>query len=359
MKVDQDLLKEIDDVLTKEIRARQDYILEKIRIRLGYSYYSFQRFNGLFGGKNNTYVDSVRTQFSDFNDFYAQWLRGVITQYERRTFYEPQPNHNALLLQDSDIEHFVRLFLERNFYRNIKERTRIKPEEQLWSVWFGYSVIFGLIIAPIYVGDKWIIDKSEIRRAKYEYWTIGHIFKEGLIDNDNKKRFTISDLNQFESVYLSIFKKLSNSEYEKRIYEKYIEYLNNSTCIEEEPFLIPEIRYAGLEKEHKHRLDFTVLNPYLKQYIGFEISPASTHMSISNLKGKQKEANEELSKKWDKEMSKRNDYFNSYGITIITFTEKMLGDFELCWNKIEVALSSRSNIKTSIQEQLKKIKGLK
>lgn len=358
MKVDQDILKEIDAELTKEIRSRQDYIIEKLGSRLNYDYYSFQRFNGLFGGKNNTYVDCVNTQFSDFNDFYAQWLKGLTNQYERRIKYGQEPNHNAILLKDPEIEEFVRLFLERNFYRNLKARTRSKPEEPLWSVWFGYKVIFGLLIAPLYLGNKWIIDKSEIRRAKYEYWTIGHVFKEGLIDNESSKRFKISSLEEFERVYLSIFKKLSSSNYEKKIYEKYIEYLYASKKVEDEPFLIPEVRYAGLKYKHEHRLDFTVLNPHIKQYIGFEISPASSHMSIEGYKDKQKEVNEELSKKWNKEMSKRNDYFSLFGITTITFTEKMLEDFDSCWRQIEISLKSRSKEKTSVQAQLRRIKNL-
>jgi len=356
MKVDQDILNEIERELTKELHLRKDHIMEKLRIKLGYDYYSFSRFNGLFGGKNNTYVDSVRTQFSDFNDFYAQWLKGVINQYEKRLRYGPQLDHNAVLLKDPEIEEFLRLFLERNFYRNLRARTRLKPEEQLWSVWFGYNVVFGLLIAPLYVCDKWIINKSEIRRANYEYWTIGHVFQEGLIDNDSEKPFVISTLEQFESVYLSIFKRLSTSKYEKLICEKYVEYLKASNNIEDEPFLIPEVRYAGIKERHKYRLDFTILNPHTQQYIGFEISPSSSHMSIKGYKEKQKDVNEELSEKWNNEMSKRNEYFERFGITTITFTEKMLEDFDKCWKQMKNILSSRSVDKTSIHDQLQRIR---
>jgi len=358
MKIDQEILDEIESELTNEIRSRQDYIIEKLRIRLGYDYYSFQRFNGLFGGKNNTYVDSVMTQFTDFNDFYSQWLKGVINQYEQRLKYGSQDDHNAVLLKDPELEEFVRLFLERNFYRNLRARTRLKPDEQLWSVWFGYNVVFGLLIAPIYTGEKWIIDKSEIRRADYEYWTIGHVFQEGLIDNSREKPFVVKSLEQFESVYLSIFKQLSNSIYEKQICEKYIEYLYLSDDLEAEPFLIPEVRYAGLDKKHKYRLDFTILNPHTQQYIGFEISPSSSHMSIKGYKDKQKEVNAELSEKWHKEMEKRNEYFELFGITTITFTEKMLDNFDECWRIIENILSARSEEKTSIQDQLQRIKNI-
>lgn len=53
MKIDQKLLKEIDVDFTRELRESEDYMMEKLRKRLGYDYYTFQRFNGLFGGKNN------------------------------------------------------------------------------------------------------------------------------------------------------------------------------------------------------------------------------------------------------------------------------------------------------------------
>lgn len=358
MNISENILKELDIELTKEIRSKQEYILEKIRVKLDEDSYNFYRFNGKFGGKNNIYVDSVRTQFSDFNDFYSQWLKGLIDQYQKQIVWGPKPKHNAQLLKDREIESFVRLFLERNFYRNLKARTRLKPNEQLWSIWFGYKVIFGLLIAPSFVENQWIIDKSEIRRADYEYWTIGHVFREGLIDNDSSKSMQINNIEQFESIYLSILKKLSSSNYEKEIYDRYVAYLHNSKDLESEPFLIPEVRYLGLEHKHKYRLDFTILNPHTYQYTGFEISPSSSHMSVSGYKAKQKEVNKELSEKWHKEMTKRNDYFESFEITTVTFTEQMLEDFDSCWSVIEEKLKARSDEKTSILDQMNRISGI-
>lgn len=354
MKIDQNLLNELENNLTKEIRSRQDYILEKLRIRLQQKSYSFQRFNGLFGGKNNTYVDSVSTQFSDFNDFYAQWLKGLVTSYE----LYPKKNHSAILLKDSEIESFVRLFLERNFYRNLKERTRLKPEEKLWAIWFGYQVIFGLMIAPVNINGIWRNDRSEIRRVDYEYWTLGHVFKEGLIDFERTAPFRIGNLIEFENIFLSIFKQVSNSIYEKKFFERYIEYLRMSNDLENEPLLIPEVRYKGLESKHKYRLDFTILNVHTKSYVGFEISPASSHIHIKGYKQKQLEVNNDLTQKWDKEMQKRNDYFKTFGITTITFSDDMLKDLDSCWSSVEIELSKRSKDKTSIHDQLERLSSL-
>ncbi|WP_090246527.1 hypothetical protein [Lishizhenia tianjinensis] len=356
MTLDQKLLKEIDKDLTTELRARQDYIMEKLRVRLNQDRYSFQRFNGLFGGKNNTYVDSVRTQFTDFNDFYSQWLKGVTDHYEER-YYNGKAvnNHNAVLLKDAEIEKYVRIFLERNFYRNLKERTRSKPDERLWTIWFGYNLVFGLLIAPRYIQGVWNNDKSEIRRVNYKYWTLGHVISEGFVDNNTDSTFKIRNLREFEAVYISILKQLSNSQYEKEIYDRYIQYLKDSTNYLEEPLLIPELRYNGLDKKHKYRVDFTVLNAHTMDYVGFEISPASSHMSVLKLKEKQKAVNEELSIKWGKEMDKRNDYFKDFGITIITFTDESLMDIDNCWLQIENILKRRANEKTSVRAELARI----
>lgn len=359
MTLDQELLKEIDADLTAELRADQDYIMEKLRVKLNQERYTFQRFNGLFGGKNNTYVDSVRTQFTDFNDFYSQWLKGVTDDYITRYGNSRKvSSHNAMLLKDPEIENYVRIFLERNFYRNLKERTRSKPDERLWTIWFGYQVIFGLMIAPKYYDGKWYNDKSEIRRVNYKYWTLGHVISEGLVDHNSDSTFKIKNLVEFESTYISILKQLSNSQYEKEIYDRYIKYLKESDNYLDEPFLIPELRYNGLEKKHKFRIDFTVLNAHTMDYIGFEISPASSHMSVSKLKVKQKVVNEELSVKWGKEMEKRNDYFQDFGITIITFTDESLKDMNNCWSQIENVLKKRADVETNVRSELARIESI-
>ena len=48
MNINENILKELDYDLTKEIRSREGYILEKLRVRLQQERYTFQRFNGLF-----------------------------------------------------------------------------------------------------------------------------------------------------------------------------------------------------------------------------------------------------------------------------------------------------------------------
>lgn len=365
MNYEQEIIEEIINDLTSEIRSRQNHILLKIGHYFNDYEFTFQQFNGRFGGKNNTYVDSLRTQFLDFEDFYAQWIKGLIDKYEKdkenqiknygKTFENNASFINLKLIQDKEIESFVRLFLERNFYKKLNERTRLKPDEKFWSIWFGYQITYGLLIAPVMRKGEWTIDKSEIRKKNYEYWTIGHIMAEGFIDPKLNRPYKFESIESFLLFYQSVLKGFSKSIYEQKFFDNYVEYLKGSSDINSEPFLIPELRYAGLAREHIHRLDFTILNPYTFETIGFEISPSSSHMSVSNLKEKQYEVNNDLKKKWEKEMTKRNDYFKDYGITIITFTDSMLLDIDNCFETVIEKLKIRSKNKVNLRTQITRL----
>lgn len=86
-----------------------------------------------------------------------------------------------------------------------------------------------------------------------------------------------------------------------------------------------------------------MLNPYTFRFVGFELSPASTHMSVSGIKDKKQiEVNEELKTKWEKEMHKRNEYLGRYGITLVTFTDSDLKNIDTCFATIRSVLSERA-----------------
>jgi hypothetical protein len=359
------LLKEIQDELTKEINDVKDVALKRASIILNREV-SIQSLNGIVGGKNNTYVDSVRTQFLDFEDFFARWIKGLndTFDHEKETYIKWNSGFdwnarasfkNVRLLQDDKIFLYSQKFLERNFYKHIDQRIRLKPDESLWSMWFGYKLTYGLLIAPTKSSTGWRNDKSEIRKVKYNYWTVGHVMQTGLIDPMMSDPIKFADLNSFYSFYQSVLKRLSNSNYEQEICDLYIDYLKSSVEPLNEPFLIPEFRYAGLTKNHEHRLDFTILNQHTVEFIGFEISPASSHMSVSNLKQKQVTVNDELKKNWEKEMSKRNKYFDTFGITTKTFTDTHLKDINACFDQIKQVLSSRPKSKISVSTQRQRL----
>jgi hypothetical protein len=242
----------------------------------------------------------------------------------------------------------------KKFYRNYQSRVRPKPGEDLWSLWFGSGdLVWGLVISPALRNSQWINDKSQMRRENYEYWTVGHVLETGLIDPESDEPITFKNLSDLIKFYNSVIKRTSKSRYEKSIAESYFKYLRESKSPMQEPFLIPELRYAGKEKKHEHRLDYTVLNPYSFNFIGFELSPASTHLKLEGVKGKtQKTLNQELSVQWESEAVKRNKYFDKYGISVVTFTDSSLKDIPNCFSKIQSILSEREESKPSIQASL-------
>lgn len=196
---------------------------------------------------------------------------------------------------------------------------------------------------------------SEIRRANYSYWTIGHILNTGFIDPTSPHPHKFSDIESLMGFYRSILKRVSNSQYEQDIFDRYLDYLQRSQNVYEEPLLIPELRYAGLENKHQYRLDFIILNPHSTKYVGYEISPHSTHMAISGITQKtQTILNKELSLKWNKEMIKRNEYFSSFGITTITFTDEQLSNIDECFRLIERVLSERTTEKLNLNIEMDK-----
>jgi hypothetical protein len=243
-------------------------------------------------------------------------------------------------------------YFERDFYRHYQARVRTKPQENLWSIWFGDSKLFwGILISPRFYGDSWGNKPADIRKVSFDYWTINHILSTGFVDPENSKIKYFRNLEDLIDFYESILKRISNSIYEKKVFDFYCEYLRNSSSPLSEPFLIPEFRYAGLQKQHKYRLDFTILNSSTGERIGFEFSPQSTHMAISGISVKtQIQLNQDLLKQWNKEMDKRNSYFEEYAITTITFTDDKLKNFDECLETMKYYLSKRNTGKKDIQE---------
>jgi len=350
--IDKKFLSKQEKLLTSHLKHILPVVKEKVKSITGEDF-SLLSFHAQMGSRNNLYIDSIRTKFIDSEDFIAQWLSGLLKNVERQihegTFgkgrYKGADYFLIKYLKDLSIREYVFTFLTRNFYRNFKERVRSKPDDNLWSLWFGNgNLVWGLVIEPVLRNGCWTNDKSEMRRASYNYWTIGHILSTGLIDPTSDSPIKFRKPEDFLGFYKSVIVRTSNSQYEKAIADSYIEYLERSDNIIQEPFLIPEFRYAGKEVKHIYRLDYTILNSYVMKTTGFEISPASTHISLKRTKDKtQKSLNLELSQQWSKEMAKRNSYFSKYGISTVTFTDADLGDIKQCFQTIEVFLRERAN----------------
>jgi hypothetical protein len=359
--IDKKFLAKQEKLLTSHLSSILPVVKEKVE-SITREDFSLLSFHAQMGSRNSLYFDGVRTKFIDSEDFIAQWLCGLVKNVKRQidegTFgkgwYKGADYYLIQYLKDLSIREYVFIFLTRNFYRNFKERMRNKPDENLWSLWFGNgNLVWGLVIEPVLRDGCWTNDKSEMRRASYNYWTIGHIISTGLIDPTSDSPIRFRNPEDFLGFYKSVIIRTSNSQYEKEIADIYIEYLKRSDNLNQEPFLIPEFRYAGKEVKHVYRLDYTILNPYVMKMTGFEISPASTHISLERTKDKtQKSLNSELSQQWSKEMTKRNSYFSKYGISTVTFTDTDLGDVKQCFQTIEVFLRERTDAPTTLYNSI-------
>ncbi|ENS5608759.1 topoisomerase II [Vibrio mimicus] len=365
--IDKKYLDNKEQSITARLKAIQDKALIRFEEITGKN--SIHSFHAMMGANNNIYVDSMNSVFLDPNDFITRWLEGLTVEVKKRVeadTLKPKSygvNREFFLmhaLQDSVLREYLFLFLTRNFYRNFKERVRSKPNESLWSIWFGSgNLVWGLLISPEMRNDDWAVDRSEIRRSDFNFWTIRHVMKTGLIDPESNEPVKFKKPDDFIQFYRSVLKRVSNSQYEKAIADRYIDYLKKSDTPYEEPFLIPELRYAGKETKHKYRLDYTILNPYTMELVGFEISPSSTHMAIPKIKDVKKvEMNRDLSLKWAKEMEKRNNYFSKFGITTITFTDEELKDIDACFDIISKYLSTRGVAKNTLTGSLDKVNEL-
>lgn len=368
---------ELEKQFTAELEAIRDEVLVRAVPLLRVTRFSprpasisLHSFHAKIGRWNTIFVDSIRVQFSDPNDFLSRWVAGLLDKVERieaeqkekyngKTFPTSAEHEVVRFVKEPTIQKYIFTFLTRNFYRNFQARTRAKPDDMLWQIWFGRgSMTWGVLLAPAYRRKKWTNDVSEIRRADYHYWTVGHILRAGLVDPTSPEPITFSNLEQFIAFYRSVLKRESNSIYEQAIADRYVAYLKASSSPESEPFLVPELRYGGMEAKHEHRLDYTVLNSHTMELTGFELSPASTHMAISGIQKEKKtqiEVNREIAEQWENEMAKRNKYFDKFSVPIITFTDSMLKDIDQCFAQIANKLAARNEQTTSLKDALQRL----
>lgn len=169
--VDKKFLTKQEKLLTAHLNNLLPQVRERVKI-ITEKDFSLPSFHAQMGSRNNLYIDSIRTKFIDPEDFIAQWLCGLMKNVEREvnegTFgkglFKRADYYLVQYLKDFLIREYIFIFLTRNFYRNFKERVRNKPDENLWSIWFGNgNLVWGLVIEPVLRDGFWTNDKSEIR----------------------------------------------------------------------------------------------------------------------------------------------------------------------------------------------------
>lgn len=305
-------------------------------------------FHGVIGGKNNEYVNAIQGVFLSPQQFIAEWQAGALREAKERDARHGKHGGDSAahrivrLLKTPEVRDYIHIFLTRNFYREYNARVRGKPSQSLWQIWFGSNPLdWGLLITPRLGAQPlgWHNDVSEIRRVQFRYWTIGHVLQTGFVARNRNTLHRVANLDALFDLYQNVFIRDTSSVHARALTERYEGFVRSHKSPLDIPFLIPEFRYGGQDFEHKHRLDFTILSVELGTRIGIELSPWSSHGRVRGKKqiaalGGERAVDAERIRQWEAEMSKRNDYYLTFGVTTLTFMDSALSAPDAVFDKL-------------------------
>ena len=238
--------------------------------------------------------------------------------------------------QDSGaVREYMESFLLRSFLRHYDEYSRVKPVGDT-CFWIGeMNADWGLLVVPRFRNGDWENDKSEIRKLKAGYFTIGHILESGLVVPGKNKKVVFKSATDYLDFFQNVLVRKAGSQHQDAVAERYCAFVDSSDEPERVPLLIPELRYRGRQKKHRHRLDFCVVDPYTLQRIGFELSPWSSHGRLSGTKDKNvSQVNAEAKANYEYDVRKCEAYFTDYGIHVTVFTDSDLADPDSVFGRI-------------------------
>ncbi|MBU3102245.1 MULTISPECIES: hypothetical protein [Clostridium] len=296
-------------------------------------YESESSLNAKFGSKNADFIDLNNAVIISPQLYVQSWLQGYMDYLDLLGEFRYSSRYYLMyqeIIKYPTVWEYLKLFLQRTYLRNIDALSRNRPTIEESIMWIGQeNASYGLLVTPRFKNDNWENDKSEIRYFKKDYWTIGHVLETGLVVPFEDEIITFKDVKQYLTFFKQTLVRASGSKYEKEISKKYSDFVLNSDFPEKVPLLIPEFRYGGLEKKHKYRLDFCIIDPFSLNKIGFELSPWSTHGQLTGIKGKsQKQVNEEAKCNFEKEMKKHKDYYRKYGVFSLIYTDSELQNID-------------------------------
>jgi hypothetical protein len=325
--------KEISN-LTETLKADQDHV----RGALGEP--TLLALHARIGGKNAEFIDIKNQVIKSSEEYVAFWIRGFIRKLEtRRPLHSGDPYYDMYLAMrgDKTVRNYIVTFLKRTYLRNHHSLARVRPTVEESEVWIGQErASYGLLVTPRFVEGKWENDKSEIRKFPHDYWTIGHVLASGLVVPNDPDRMEFPNVKAYLTFFKNTLVRASGSEHERGLADRYVKYVLNQPDPTKVPLLIPEFRYGGTALKHKYRLDFTVIDPYTMQKVGFELSPWSSHGKLTGTKEKTaKEINSEALANFEKEMTKHKDYFRQHGVYALIYTDTDLSNPDKLFEEIK------------------------
>ena len=108
--IDQETLEELESYLTEKLEEIRDNVLE-IASDIVERDVSVQSLHGFLGGKNNEYVDSIKSQFPSPKDFISKWLKGLLDKV-KRIENEQRFQYSGKVYQNTSTHRIVRLLKE-------------------------------------------------------------------------------------------------------------------------------------------------------------------------------------------------------------------------------------------------------
>lgn len=290
--------------------------------------------NAKIGSKHDKFFDLKHDVLSSQDQFVNLWLQGLKQSATNgysgadRWIYQNLQQHECF-------RRYLVLFLNRSYLKHFTEWSKNRPRTEEAAIWIGQrNANWGLLITPRFRNGQWENDKSEIRAFPNIYWSIGHVLATGLVVPGQDQTMNFPNVNAYLDFFRNVIVRNSGSQYEYEIARLYSDFVLASPSPEDVPLLIPEFRYGGIATNHKYRLDFLIINSFTNTKIGFELSPWSSHGYLSKIGGlTQVEINEMAKDNFEREMKKHRDFFNTFGIFCLIFTDGMLADIEGLFNQ--------------------------
>lgn len=317
--------------LIEEITGELKELFPIVEKEIGWS---LDTLHAKLGNKDDFFFDLKNDIFTSDDQFVTMWF-DQLEKWANLNYYQCRPLFEKIESSDA-LKTYTVLFTKRTFLRNFEQLSRKRPTVEESSMWLGSNEnIYGLFVVPRFVSglvsQKWENDKSDIRKATFAYWTIGHVLKTGLVtpprgNDECLSKIPLKSIEEYLSFFLNSMVRQNKSLYETELAEIYCKYILSlgKTEAKETPLLIPQFRYAGLNKEHKYRLDFMTINPYTLEKVGYELSPWSTHGEITGTKKlKQYEINRIAEDNHEEEIKKMKAFFMNYKITALVFTKEL------------------------------------
>ena len=239
--------------LTKELQNLQGEVLKKTQFENVHS------LHGKIGSKFEQFIDIKNEVITSPEHFISLWLEGYKKDLINRGNYAQNSNSYEtykLLQRHAVFKDYLFIFLKRVYLRNYEALSKKRPSVEDAEIYIGQNnANYGILITPRFVNGVWENDKSEIRHFKKQYWSIGHILETGFVIPNKNDKMTFKDVPDYLNFFINVIVRNSGSKYEMELAELYRQFVLSHSRPENIPLLIPELRYEGIEVQHKYRLD--------------------------------------------------------------------------------------------------------